>query len=754
MLDRFAARLLVSAALLGAPGAAWALEQAGVSAAVRGSVALTREQVVGQQLASGEPLYLEDLIRSGPLSGMQILLLDQTSFTLGAESELVIDEFVYDPQSGSGKVGAQVVKGAFRFVTGRIAEAQPKDMTVKLPAGTVGIRGTIAAGLADPVTKGSTVVLLGAGRETDPTEKIGAIRVCNVGKCVRIRRPYFATRIPSGDQPPIRPFRISAEELEALINQLYAGAEPPTQVAGLPPVGAGGDDEGGGGPRPTLPSIPDPGAKERENPNVVDPGQPPELEPPGMPPLLTLATIDQLVGISSQQSGLAFYSRSGIPLTDGGSYDFRAMLDFGKLIVEAEAFNIRSAALGLSGASGEFPLLPFDDSLIAPETQYSFRTELLNDSEDLIEARLLVAFFNQAGASTANPPAFADSFLELENLDDSAAPLVTTAAGDDPSPLGGPLASHLFDVPSVSQLASITSGLATYERYDIPLTDGGSYDFVASLDFGQQVVNALAFDIESPDLLLSGQSIGGIAQIGSSSTPGGFYGFFDTVFSDEFGAVEAFLQVDFFSSPNLPAGAPPDFAGSFLELTDSGNRVATADDPLLPRRAGGALVPLLDDTLLSIATLSELAGMTSGSASYERFGIPLTDGGSYGVDVTVDFGQQTIDAFVFNLDAPSLELFGAGFGEVQNLSDSVLAPGAAYGFSADLFNQNEDQIAAELSVGLFNAPGHLAGTPPDLADSFLRLENLDDPSAAIVQTVPDQSPLGGALVPPDIGGEG
>lgn len=430
MLDRLATRLMVSAALvLGAPGAAWSLEQAGVSAAVRGNIELTREQLVGQQIESGEPLYLQDSIESGPQSGMQILLLDETTFTLGAESELVIDEFVYDPQTGAGKVGAQVVKGAFRFVTGRIGEARPEDMNVKLPAGTVGIRGTIAAGQADPVTKGSLVVLLGPGRETDPTEKIGALKICNVGKCVGIRRPYFATRIPSAGEPPTRPFRISAEELDRLIGQLYAGAEPPTRLAGLPPVGAGGADAGDGGPFPPLPFVPDPGAKERENPNVVD---------PVVDDVLTIAKVSELISVGS---GSATYARSGIPLTDGGSYDFDVIVDFGQQTVDALAFNIEAPSLGIgdqfeTGGQSVGGVQSFSQSIIAPETDYLFTDNLFNGSELGVDADLFVGFFNQSVHKSGSPPDFADSLLFLTEVDTGAQ--ADTAV--DESPLGGALA--------------------------------------------------------------------------------------------------------------------------------------------------------------------------------------------------------------------------------------------------------------------------------------------------------------------------
>lgn len=117
--------------------------QAGVSAAVRGDVQLARLNAVGRQVNSGDAIFLNDAITSGTDSGMQVLLLDETVFTIGPESELTIDTFVFDPASGQGSLAANMTKGVMRFVTGTISSGQPENMTIKLPVGTIGIRGTI-----------------------------------------------------------------------------------------------------------------------------------------------------------------------------------------------------------------------------------------------------------------------------------------------------------------------------------------------------------------------------------------------------------------------------------------------------------------------------------------------------------------------------------------------------------------------------------------------------------------------------------
>lgn len=221
-----------------------AAEQAGVSAAVRGEVQLTRlPEAVGRQISSGEPIYLTDRIRSGPGAGMQILLLDETIFTIGPSSELTIDEFVYDPETNAGRVTATVAKGVFRFVTGKVAANRPEDMKVKTPFGTIGIRGTIVAGEVTPA--GADVILLGPGGETNTAERVGRIEVTNDRGSVTVTRPGFGTSLGStGAEAPSAPAQVPPERISALTNAI---ARPAPQQATDQASGEsqGGSQQGG-----------------------------------------------------------------------------------------------------------------------------------------------------------------------------------------------------------------------------------------------------------------------------------------------------------------------------------------------------------------------------------------------------------------------------------------------------------------------------------------------------------------------------
>jgi hypothetical protein len=62
--------------------------------------------------------------------------------TIGPNSDVSIDEYVFDPQANTGKLAATLAKGAMRFVGGQISHNG--DATVKTASAVVGIRGGIS----------------------------------------------------------------------------------------------------------------------------------------------------------------------------------------------------------------------------------------------------------------------------------------------------------------------------------------------------------------------------------------------------------------------------------------------------------------------------------------------------------------------------------------------------------------------------------------------------------------------------------
>ena len=83
----------------------------GIVGAVSGTVK-TETRV----LKIGDKIYLNETILAGTDSGTQILLLDQSTFTIGSESEVVMDTFIYDPATSDGKIVASVKKGSLKII--------------------------------------------------------------------------------------------------------------------------------------------------------------------------------------------------------------------------------------------------------------------------------------------------------------------------------------------------------------------------------------------------------------------------------------------------------------------------------------------------------------------------------------------------------------------------------------------------------------------------------------------------------------
>ena len=123
-----------------------------------------------EKLANGSKIFFGDTIISSSQSNAQILFLDQTVLTLGEETEITIDEFIYDPNSNDGSFVSTVKSGTVKFITGQISKKNPDNLEVKVPAGTLGARGTEFVVLSEAKNE-STVVLLGPG----PNNTLGMI---------------------------------------------------------------------------------------------------------------------------------------------------------------------------------------------------------------------------------------------------------------------------------------------------------------------------------------------------------------------------------------------------------------------------------------------------------------------------------------------------------------------------------------------------------------------------------------------------
>lgn len=131
--------------------------RAGAAAEVSGDVTFVYPDGSRHPASAGAPLPIGARIIIGPTGSLKVLLLDETVFTMGPNSDMVIDEYVYDPDTHEDRFLSRITKGIFRFVAGK-ASHRPDQWRVSVPSGQLGIRGTTFDVAANPDGSGEISV--------------------------------------------------------------------------------------------------------------------------------------------------------------------------------------------------------------------------------------------------------------------------------------------------------------------------------------------------------------------------------------------------------------------------------------------------------------------------------------------------------------------------------------------------------------------------------------------------------------------
>ena len=190
----------------------------GVIAATDKPIAISYVNEAGENIGRiagvGEPIYLNDEISTPDGASLQVLLRDQTVFSIGPNSTLVFDEFIFDPTSADEvALSASVTKGTFKFISGKISKLKPGAMTLKLPNATASVRGTSVVGRVDDTGASDIVLLTGAVQ----LEAGGA-------PVVDLVQPGWGVSIgETGTASAPTPF--AAEEINDIIKQVELGEE-------------------------------------------------------------------------------------------------------------------------------------------------------------------------------------------------------------------------------------------------------------------------------------------------------------------------------------------------------------------------------------------------------------------------------------------------------------------------------------------------------------------------------------------------
>jgi hypothetical protein len=300
---------------------------------------------------------------------------------------MTIDTFVYDPAAG-GNLDAKLVKGAFRFISGKVARRDPRKMNVALPSGTIGIRGTIVYALVSPTDGRSTVALAGPGDGNTSGTAAGAIDVTNAGVTQEVLRSGWGVEVPGFDQPPSPPFPVPANFFDSF--QFEVEAEPVQTASGEE---ASGDEESGDSAEAeesAAPGDPNGGSESASSGSEAEPESSPAAEagatldsanvalasdgilidsisnvelpladptvsdtmtpppPPPAGPVFTPTLTQELVDLAGTFFGSYTYQVTDDPLASGGDFDLLVTLNFGQQVVAVQLSQVTSPVLNTS----------------------------------------------------------------------------------------------------------------------------------------------------------------------------------------------------------------------------------------------------------------------------------------------------------------------------------------------------------------------------------------------------------------------
>tara|TARA_A200000113_G_scaffold101814_1_gene91291 strand:+ start:1098 stop:2231 length:1134 start_codon:yes stop_codon:yes gene_type:complete len=184
------------------------------------------ERQAGEKLTSekGSTIVSYDTVRTGQ-GKTAIEFVDETRVDVTQNSKLVIDEFVYDPNTSKGKLALKASFGTIRYASGQIAKNSRQDIKITTPTATIGVRGTDFTMTVDE-TGSSTIILLPS------CSAVGTKRVCVVGEIsvesdagqVILNKAFQATVVDVPETSPLDPIIIDINE--SLIDNLLIIRKP------------------------------------------------------------------------------------------------------------------------------------------------------------------------------------------------------------------------------------------------------------------------------------------------------------------------------------------------------------------------------------------------------------------------------------------------------------------------------------------------------------------------------------------------
>ena len=167
------------------------------------------------------PIEQYDTVKTGN-GKVGILFIDDTRVDVTQHSKLIIDEFVYDPNTKKGKLNLSAKLGTIKYASGQIAKTSRQDIIITTPTATIGVRGTDFSMTIDELG-GSTIILL-PSCDVNGNCLVGEISVESAAGQVILNQAFQATQVFVPENPPTPPVTLDLEI--DMINNMLIIAKP------------------------------------------------------------------------------------------------------------------------------------------------------------------------------------------------------------------------------------------------------------------------------------------------------------------------------------------------------------------------------------------------------------------------------------------------------------------------------------------------------------------------------------------------
>ena len=164
-----------------------------------GSISRDNDTIVTNE---GVGINMNDAITTSKAK-LELTFDDNTKVAITRQSKLVIDDFVYDANSGTGKLAMNVAMGTVRYASGAIARNSRENVRLRTPTATISVRGTDFTMTVDEI--GRSLVILLPSCPTPSTCFTGEIEVSTDVGIVLLTQAFQATVVTSKDAKPTKP---------------------------------------------------------------------------------------------------------------------------------------------------------------------------------------------------------------------------------------------------------------------------------------------------------------------------------------------------------------------------------------------------------------------------------------------------------------------------------------------------------------------------------------------------------------------